>query len=99
MPPEQVLDFRSVKPAADQYAAAATLYNLVTALHIYDRCDSIQKFFKLILTADPVPIQSRLPNIDPQLAAVVHRALARRPNDRFCDVLAFREALAPFASH
>src|SRR5262249_48080058 len=28
MPPEQVRDFRTVKPPADQYAAAATLYNL-----------------------------------------------------------------------
>src|SRR2546421_8925055 len=30
MPPEQVTDFRGVKPTADQYAAAATLYFLVT---------------------------------------------------------------------
>ena len=36
MPPEQVTDFRSVKPAADQYGAAATLYHLLTNRPLYD---------------------------------------------------------------
>jgi serine/threonine-protein kinase len=36
MPPEQVRDFRSVRPAADQYSAAATLYPLLTGKPLYD---------------------------------------------------------------
>jgi serine/threonine-protein kinase len=98
MPPEQVLDFRSVKPAADQYAVAATLYNLLTGCHLYEKCRIVQELFKRILTDEPVPIQSRLPGIDATLARVVHRALARNPEERFTDVAAFRTALAPFAT-
>src|SRR5262249_44421461 len=35
-PPEQVLDFRHARPAADQYAAAATLYYLLKGQPIYE---------------------------------------------------------------
>ena len=36
MAPEQILHFREAKPAVDQYAAAATLYNLLTGKYIFD---------------------------------------------------------------
>ncbi len=36
MAPEQVTHYRNVKPAADQYAAAATLYTLLTNRHTHD---------------------------------------------------------------
>jgi eukaryotic-like serine/threonine-protein kinase len=99
MPPEQVLDFRSVKPAADQYAVAATLYNLLTGSHLYDDCNSVQQLFGQILTSNPVPIRARLPSLHPSLAQVLHRALARKPEDRFADVAALRRALLPFANN
>ncbi len=96
MPPEQVLDFRSVRPPADQYAAAATLYNLLTGHHVYELALSAQDMFRQILLTDPVPIQERRADVPAPLAAVIHRALARRPEDRFADVAAMRVALLPF---
>ena len=36
MPPEQMLDFKTVTPLADLYATAATLYYLLTCQYIYD---------------------------------------------------------------
>ena len=36
MPPEQITHFRDVGPAADQYAAAATLYTLLTDARTHD---------------------------------------------------------------
>src|SRR5439155_19533887 len=36
MAPEQILNFREAKPPVDQYAAAATLYNLLTGCLIFD---------------------------------------------------------------
>ena len=36
MAPEQVTHYRDVKPAADQYSAAATLYYLLTGQYVYD---------------------------------------------------------------
>ena len=96
MPPEQVTDFRGVRPAADQYSAAATLYHLLTGAFIFDGTGT-QELFRKMLTEDPVPLRSRRPDVSPALATVVHRALARRPEERFADVAAFARSLLPFA--
>jgi serine/threonine protein kinase len=37
MPPEQITDFRNVRPTADQYSSAATLYRLLTGRHVHGR--------------------------------------------------------------
>ena len=36
MPPEQITHYRETGPPADQYAAAATLYTLLTGQFVYD---------------------------------------------------------------
>lgn len=97
MPPEQLLNFRTVKPAADQYAAAATLYSLLTGEAVTDQSDSLHETFKRILHSTPIPIRQRRPEIPDPLAEVIHQALARQPEQRFADVEKFRQALLPFA--
>jgi serine/threonine-protein kinase len=96
MPPEQVLDFRSVKPAADQYAAAATLYHLLTAKVLFDGVVNAADLFLRILQKDPVPLRQRRPDVPEAVAAAVHRALARKPEGRFADVGTLRQILLPF---
>lgn len=97
MPPEQMLNFRTVKPAADQYSAAATLYHLLTGAYTYDCDGGVAAQLKLLLFQDPVPIRSRRPDLPEGLATAIHRALAREPGARFPDAKAFRSALLPFA--
>jgi serine/threonine-protein kinase len=97
MPPEHITAFRTVQPPADQYAAAATLYNLLTNKYVYDMPPDLDKQMMLLLTEDPVPIQSRRADVPRRLAKAIHRALAREPAERYPDVAAFREALLPFA--
>jgi serine/threonine-protein kinase len=96
MPPEQITHFRQVKPPADQYSAAATLYNLLTGKFVYDFTDHSALALGMILLDDPVPILDRRPDLPAGLAEVIHRALSRAPEDRFADVRAFRRALVPF---
>jgi serine/threonine-protein kinase len=50
-----------------------------------------------IVTAEPVPITERKPDVPAELAAVIHKALSREPEDRYPDVLAFRRELKRFA--
>jgi serine/threonine-protein kinase len=97
MPPEQITHYREVKPPADQYAAAATLYHLLTGAYVYDFRDAGVAAIAQILEEDPVPIRDRRPEISKQLATVIHRALEREPADRFAGVHAFRQALLPLA--
>src|SRR5262245_1949506 len=97
MPPEQILNFREVKPAADQYATAMTLYHLLTGRHAYDRSDSVQEVFRRILQTDPIPIRSVRPDLPEALAPVIHRGLLRRPEDRYPDIQQFSQALRAIA--
>jgi serine/threonine-protein kinase len=96
LPPEQITDYRNVSPAADQYSTAAMLYHLLTGKHILD-LPPMPGALVAILEDEPVPIQSRRPDIPDGLAAAVHRALAKDSADRFPDAAAFRAALRPFA--
>ena len=45
-----------------------------------------------IVTAAPVAIAERRPDIPPELAAVIHKAISREPEDRYPDVLVFRRS-------
>ena len=97
MPPEQIINFRDAKPEADQYSAAATLYQLLTGRYVHDLPREFEKQLVVILEQDPVPIQKRRSDIPKGLAAAIHRALAREPGKRYADVAAMKEALSRFS--
>jgi eukaryotic-like serine/threonine-protein kinase len=97
MPPEQILDFHGVRPSGDQYAAAATLYSLLTGSSLFPSLKTPAELFKRILQDEPMPIRRRREEVPEALAAAIHRALDRKPENRFADVVRFREALEPFA--
>jgi serine/threonine-protein kinase len=96
MAPEQITNFREAKPPADQYSAAATLYNLLTGKQVYDFDRVNSRRLQLILNEDPVPIQQRRPELPEGLTAVIHQALHRDPSQRHPNVRAFLEELLPF---
>ena len=97
MPPEQITEYRDAKPTADQYAASASLYTLLTGRYVYDLPErDFQKQLLLILNEEPVPIHKRRKDVPRGVAEAIHRALAREPEERFKDMTAFREALRPF---
>jgi len=98
MPPEQITNFRDVQPAADQYSAAATLYNLLTGQFIRDLSGSLSARIDQVLNSDAVPIRQRRPDLPEKLAGVIHRALQRDPRRRYSSVAHFRQALRPFAT-
>jgi eukaryotic-like serine/threonine-protein kinase len=49
-----------------------------------------------ILSKDPVQLVARRPDLPVPLGEVIHKALAKKPEDRYADVAAFRAALVPF---
>jgi serine/threonine-protein kinase len=98
MPPEQITHFHEARAPADQYAVGATLYFLLTGKLVYDFPDRVDEQFTLILNQEPVPLQTRRPDLPGALAAVVGRALARDPRWRFGGVDELRQALLPFCT-
>ncbi|MCI0456608.1 MAG: serine/threonine protein kinase, partial [Gemmataceae bacterium] len=97
MPPEQINDFRNVRPAADQYSTAATLYNLLTRQFVHDPSPSPQLHILKILQEDVVPVMSRRKDLPKELAAVINRALEKEPEARFPGVQDMRKALLKFS--
>ncbi|QDV32261.1 protein kinase domain-containing protein [Tautonia plasticadhaerens] len=96
MPPEQMLDFKTVKPSGDLYATTATLYFLLTGQFIYDDVGEGIDVVQLVLETPPIPIRRRRPEIPAALADVIDRGLSRDAEDRFPDASALRQALRPF---
>jgi serine/threonine protein kinase len=96
MPPEQLADSRSARPAADLYAAGATLYFYLTSAYpyVFSNVAQLQDAF---WTQEPVRLESRCPGLPPGLADVVHQSLARDPTERFPSAHAMRKALLPYA--
>lgn len=96
MPPEQMLDFKTVLPSGDLYATAATLYYLISGQFIYDQVASGGDLIRALLEESPVPIQSRRPDVSDGLAAVLTKCLSRDPEARYPTAHALRQVLREF---
>jgi serine/threonine-protein kinase len=96
MPPEQMLDFKTVLPSGDLYATAATLYYLISGTFLYDQVSEGGDLIRTLLEEVPVPIQTRRSDVPPALGGVLQKCLARDPKDRYPTASAMRKALRPF---
>jgi serine/threonine-protein kinase len=96
MPPEQMLDFKTVTPLADLYATAATLYYLLTCEYIYDESAAGGDPIRMLLEEPSIPIRDRRSDVSPALAEVIGKCLARDPKARYADATSMRAALKPF---
>ncbi len=93
MPPEQVTDFKRVRPAADQYSVAGTLFYLLTGRGPYDPARSVGEALQQIVTTNPIPLRPDAPPLPEPFGPLIRRALARDPADRFPNLRAMRRAL------
>ncbi|MHB1561217.1 MAG: protein kinase domain-containing protein [Isosphaeraceae bacterium] len=96
MPPEQMLDFKTVTPLADLYATAATLYYLLTCQFIYDEAAAGGDLIRMLLEESPVPIRNRRPDVPEALAEVIRKCLARDPKERYPDAASMRKEIKFF---
>jgi pSer/pThr/pTyr-binding forkhead associated (FHA) protein len=96
MPPEQMLDFKTVTPLADLYATAATLYYLLTCQYVYDEPSGGGDLIRMLLEEPSIPIRTRRADVEPALAEVIEKCLARDPKVRYPDATSMRRALKPF---
>jgi pSer/pThr/pTyr-binding forkhead associated (FHA) protein len=100
MPPEQVRDFKDVKPPSDIYAVGMTAYALLTGANALD-IDSkagIAETVKAIFEKPIVPIRDRVPDVPARLASVIETALAKNVDQRWRTAGAMRTALMSAAS-
>jgi serine/threonine-protein kinase len=95
MPPEQIKDFRNVKPTSDIYALGMTAYSLLagdTALDIGSGGD-MAATVRAIFDGQIVPLRRRAPEVPERVAEIIERALAKDPGQRWQSAGAMRTAL------
>lgn len=100
MPPEQVRDFKEVRPPSDIYAVGMTAYSLLTGAHALDIPPNagISETVKAIFEKPIIPISSRRPDVPIKVAAVIETALAKQVELRWTTAGEMREALLRAAS-
>jgi serine/threonine-protein kinase len=95
MPPEQIRDFRNVRPTSDIYAIGMTAYSLLagdTALDLGANGD-IAGTVKAIFEGKVIPLRQRAAEVPQQVAEIIERALAKDPDHRWQSAAAMRTAL------
>ncbi|MCO5165567.1 MAG: serine/threonine protein kinase [Planctomycetes bacterium] len=99
MAPEQALG-DAVDARADVYAVGALLFALLTGGPPYrERQGGTLALLEAVISGRAEPLRALRPDVPPAVEAVVRRAMARRPDDRFASAedlaLALESSLAP----
>ncbi|MFN2446993.1 MAG: protein kinase [Vicinamibacterales bacterium] len=92
MSPEQLVG-EHVDHRTDVYSVGALAYELITSQMAFPGTIQTGALFR-ILHERPVPIESLVPGIDPNLTSTIERAMARAPDARYHDLEALRQDLA-----
>src|SRR5262249_31493339 len=87
----------SATTQSEQFAVAALLYLAATGQHYMDFTLLQKEMLEQIRNAQPLPFEKCGVDPWPKLEAVLSRALAVLPSDRFPDMVSFAAALADIA--
>jgi eukaryotic-like serine/threonine-protein kinase len=95
MPPEQIRNFRDVRPQSDIYAVGMTAYNLMAgqiALNLPPK-PNMAATIKSIFEEPTIPLKQRAPLVPPAVCEIIDRALTKDPTQRWQSAAAMRKAL------
>ena len=97
MSPEQARGSKDVDPQIDQWSMGVILYEALAGERPIQG-ETVLEILHRIATMPIKPLQVAAPDVPPELAAVVMRALDREPARRWSSISALGHALLPFGS-
>jgi serine/threonine-protein kinase len=92
--PEQTDPKYSLDHRTDLYALGAVFYELLCGKRPYAGSDPYQLLYR-ISHEPPTPLKAHIPDISPEVSAIVASAMHRDPKKRFSSAKAFAEVLLP----
>lgn len=92
MSPEQ-LSAESIDHRSDLWSVGVMLYEALTGTHPFDG-ETVADITANTLRTNPRPVSSIRPKLDARVDALIARALAKKPDDRFPDALSMQRELA-----
>ena len=95
MPPEQARGQKELDERADIYALGVILFELLSGQKPHNGENYNAILYSILMQAAP-RIETYRPDLPPELAALVHRAMAADAKERPQSVSELAEALAPF---
>jgi len=98
MAPEQAKGAKDMDHRVDLYAAGVILYESVTGEVPFNADTFNELLFKIVLE-EPRPVQQLAPDIDPGMAAIINKSMARDPAARFQSAKEFQLALEHWANN
>lgn len=105
-PPERLLQAGSPADVRDDvYSLGVLLYGLLADAEPYPFGDTLASAIRALTESEPTPIRRHAPDLERDLAVVVHKAIAKEPDHRYPSVEALQEDLrrflagAPVAAH
>lgn len=94
MAPERASAGGGFDERADVYSMGATLYEMLTGVHpVQPPARTVFEVVQWHLHNEPASIRDVVPTIPSDLAAVVHKAMAKRPKDRHASMRALADEL------
>ena len=92
MSPEQCSGVGKLTPASDVYSLGIILYELLSGAVPFSAETPLAIALKHV-SESPPPLNEAVPSVPAKLEAIVNRALAKNPTDRFADGNEFRHEL------
>jgi len=96
--PEQAMDSHAVDIRADLYSLGCTFYYLLSGKAPFGQYPLMKKLM-MHQSMLPKPVREFRPEVSPQIEMVVHRLMAKRPEDRFQAPAELVEALTTHQLH
>ena len=91
MSPEQI-EGDEIDRRSDIFAVGAVFYELLSYREAFSG-NSTRQIENKVLQAAPAPLASLIPDLDPEIAAIVAKAMEKDPNKRFQDAESLEQAL------